>query len=400
MPVRRFRYTSPLVCFAACTWLFFSPGSVHANSESAELAILRGDYQAARKILEPIARQQRGGADAAYHQFNVARVSFANGDFRRAKRDCAKIKPLVGAKQADASATFWFHLCNARALLTNQRAALAEPEMKLAVEALGSKDFGLEHLHIALATVLIAEQRQEHKAAAEFAGQHLSAAAQSELSGDPSVPYLIVRLIIERAKNERSPKAQVGCYEEALRRMPNHPDALLGLGIAQANGELLRKAEQARPGWLEPLRHLAELTLASGKSAESFETAKRILKVEKHDATAIRIAALSAVALEDKSAWRRLGHALDIMPNDAQLLMAEARLLHQKGKHEDALEKLERVAALQTTKPQPYIECAKIAFATSRPRLAAGFLDQALKRDPRNAEAKELCKQTTCNLQK
>lgn len=254
----------------------------------------------------------------------------------------------------------------------------------------------MEHLHVALATLKLAALRGQNREAVAFANEQFTAIAQTDLPNDASVPFVLAALRIEQARSESTSVAKEKAYRAALALVPAHPDALYELGRLQADTALLRKASGARTKWLPPRRTLADVLLSRGDMTAALQAAREALQNEPNDPASLRIFALASESLGEKAAWERLGHALHAMPNDGELLMAEARLLHRKGEHEAALEKLERVAALQMANPTPYIECAKIALATSRPRLAGGYLDQALSRDPKNTTALGLCKKTNC----
>ena len=154
----------------------------------------------------------------------------------------------------------------------------------------------------------------------------------------------------------------------------------------------LEAAYRMDPSQSEPLKGLFDLATTQGREADALDALRKLAALEQHDRKIWRTLLEKLVAKKEWAEARRIGEGavfVDVTGGNTHVLYAKA--LAGDGAHERAVFELES-ALLCTMKPNEKAS-AHALLATElaglkRPSEARKHLDEALKLDPENADAK------------
>ena len=313
------------------------------------------------------AAQARGQSIEAL--YDVARVTFASGDYRRSRAAC---RPLL---QAEPNAAF-SNLCMARAFLVWRRAARAEEYVEKARQADPSNP--------ELYQVLGDMKRVQGDVAAS------KAAYVQVLQRDPNDPdahfglgqlYLIAP----------DPEAAEQQFRAALAHETDWPEALYELGRLASGGEaveLLKRAVAAKPKWTEARLALGAAQLAEGDIATAETLFREVLKANPNLPMAHSRLGMALGAKQDYAhAEAELKRGLSGLPNDPDAALALARVYSRTDRPEDAFDAYRQAAGLEPTGSRALVEAGTYALGLGRSALAQAFLEKALEHTPNSAIA-------------
>ncbi len=330
-------------------------------------ALLRaGRYRDAQASFRRAAQLSRGSVEALY---DVARVAFAQGDYRQAQTACRALSRY--------RTSALFHVCNARTFLVWNRSSRAFDEL---TEATNIDNNNFE----ALLALGDAHRIQSEAPQAEAAYRRASSANPSSAEPDLGLARLY-------ASANRSADATA-----ALRRALSHdatsPDVLFELGRSLGNTpearELLTRAVAARPTWADAQAALGEVLLANGEAEAAERAFTDAIRLNDRLATAHAGLGRAKAARGDlATAERELRRALELVPNSPTAARALADLFAQSNRPEDAFEQYRVAADLNPSDPRALLSATSLALTLHRDVLAAGFLDRLLEGDAELAPA-------------
>jgi tetratricopeptide (TPR) repeat protein len=333
-------------------------------------ALLRaGRYREAETQLQTAARLSRGSLEALY---DVARVAFAQGDYRAARRACGRLTT------ANRTATLT-RVCNARAFLVWNRSARAFEELEA---ALGAAPDDYEAL-VALGDA--------HRLRADVAEAEAAYRRATEQNPSAAEPHLGLGRLYAAAGRRAD---ALTALREAHARDASWPEVTYELGRVLEGAEaeqLLRSAAENRPGWADAHVALGARLLAGGDAAAARDQFQRAVELNRELAEAhegLGVAELRVGNLDAADA--ALARALELVPNSAGAALALANLQRVRGAHQLAFEQYQRAADIDPQSPVAMIRATRLAIALDRDVLASGFLDRVLEAHPNLAVAHAL----------
>lgn len=367
--------------------LAFTPGTAGAQHSSLEAlrsaaasrdpqAVLRlaralrraGHFDEAVRSVTPATR----GAARTEAVWELARIRFAQGDFRASQAACNQ---LPAGRNPRDPAGLQRHLCLARANLVWQRPALAERELAPARE--------VEPNNAELQLVTAEAARMSGRV------QDAEAAFRAAASAMPgrADPLLGLGLLQETA--QRFDEAEQS-YRRGLEADREDPAAALALGRfllrrrhqATAALPLLQQATTERPEWPEALVLLGDAQL-SGNQAQAalttFEQLARLAPNQPGTQSGLGRARLANNQLAPAEQALRL--AVQQVPNDAEAHAALAEVLGRTDRGEESLELWNRAIDLAPTDFEPRMRAAAQARSMAQTTRARGYIDRILADD-------------------
>lgn len=337
-----------------------------AQSAYARALLRAGRYREAESTFRRASQLSRGNVEALY---DIARVAFAQIDYRRAQTAC---RALTAHRTS-----VLFHVCNARTFLVWNRSSRAFDELR---EALNIDGNNFE----ALLALGDAHRIQSEVNDAEAA--YRRAASSNPSSAEPDLG--LARLYANANRRDDS----VAALRRALGKDGSSPDVLFELGRALGNTpearDLLTRAVAARPTWADAQAGLGDLLLESGDA----EAAERAFTeaIRLNDRLAGAHAGLGRAKLargDAAAAERELRRALELVPNSPSAARALADVFAQTSHPEEAFAQYLVAADLDPRDPRALLSATRLALQLQRDVLAAGFLDRLLEHDRELAPA-------------
>ncbi|MCX7807477.1 MAG: tetratricopeptide repeat protein [Deltaproteobacteria bacterium] len=338
------------------------PRNPEARHELGMALLRAGRFGEARRELEQAASLGRNAPELL---FDLARVAFAEGNYRNAIAVCKRLRRLHSASPLG-------HACEAWAELSRGRVALA----LYAIEKAG------DHPEAWLARA----EAHRLQGAWEEATQAFERARQSESTRDRAELGL-AKLYASRGRKEEA----IALLRQLLERDPENPDAAYELGRLVGGEEgrtWLMRAARARPAWPEAQTALGEAFLSASALDEAEAAFQQALSARPEHAPAL--SGLGRVQLARKEFSRAestLRRALALVPNDAQAALALADALAHLGRTEEAFENYRSAFSMDPRNPTPLLRAARLAIENKRDVLASGFLDSVLRHHPAHPEA-------------
>jgi tetratricopeptide (TPR) repeat protein len=339
----------------------------HAAQRALGIALLRaGRHREATRQLQRAAGLQRGSLEALY---DVARVSFAEGDHRASEAAC---RAMARAQKA-APLT---RVCEARSDLVWNRSARAFEALDAALAA----DAALYEGVLALGD---AHRLRAASTEAEAAYQRAIATRPTE-----AAPHLgLGRLFAATGRREDAVRA----LRRALELDGSDPEILFELGRLLANDEgreLLRRAVAGRPVWPEAQTSLGDalLTASQAEAAEAAYRAAVAARAE-HEPAHVGLGRALLARGDLPGAEASLRRALEIVQNDPAASLALGDVLARSERLEEAFESYRRAYGFDARNAEPMLRAAQLALAQNRDVLASGFLDSVLRNQPEQAQA-------------
>jgi tetratricopeptide (TPR) repeat protein len=196
-------------------------------------------------------------------------------------------------------------------------------------------------------------------------------------------------------------------YAEARRGHPHNIDVLRGfavlLGDMQRYDDAIgvwRRIASLRPSEIDPLVQIALLHSRAERVAEASLAATEILRREPNNVAANRLlGALYRRTKQFDAALNHLRTALAGAPNDLATLRLLGRIFSKTG-NQQGLEIWAKVASLDGSSLEPWLELGRLAAKLGRHQIAAEAFNQALKRDADHAEARQGLDRATALLQR
>lgn len=340
----------------------------YAAQRALGMALLRaGHYREATTQLQRAARLQARSLDALY---DVARVSFAEGDHHASEAACR----AMGRLQKAAVLT---QVCNARSDLVWNRSARAFEQLDAALAQ--------ESTHYE-ALLALGDAHRLRAAVSDSESAYQRAITARSTEADPHLG--LGRLY-----------AAAGRHDDAVRELraalaidATYPDVQYELGRALSGTPegraFLQQAVAGRPDWPEAETALGDAELAAG-SLDAAEAAYRAAIAARADhAPAHTGLGRVLVARSDfAGAEPELRRAIELVPNDPQAALALGDVLAHTEREEEAFEQYDHAADLDPHGSAALVRAAALAHAMRRDSLASAFLDRLLEGQPTVAAA-------------
>lgn|SRR5690554_609262 len=341
-----------------------APNDLNLQITYVEALIRAAEFGEAQAV---VSRALRRAPRSLALLLTEARIVFARGDLRNARRACAKLQRI----DARAIET---RLCVAEGFLALQRSARAFEELDALIRE------APERFDIRLARAEAMRQRMQFE---EAEAEYREAA---RLAPDDPRPTIGLGLLYEAAGRKTEARK---ILSEVSGEGELYPELLLALGrlssgLAARNA--LERANQARAKWPEALIALAQLDLEERRFGDAIKRFDAALKLDPYAALAHlgRGLALSATS-RDAEAREALSRALELAPTIARAHLELARIAARHGEIEDALEAYRRAADLDRANILPLLEAAALCIENGRPTFALAYLDRAREQEPESA---------------
>ncbi len=333
-------------------------------------ALLQAErYEEANRVLRAAMRLHGNSPEAA---FDVARVAFAQGDYRKARAACRQL-------ERHHRGHVLTKICRARAFLVWNRSGRAFEELEAAAQ------IDADHFELLLAL------GDAHRLRADVGEAERAYRRAIEIDGSRPEPHYGLGLLYSAARREAD---AVAAFRAAYALDPRDPDIRYQLGIRSRGDEarrLLEHAVRTRPRWAQALLALADLELAAGDHAAAREHYEAALDAAPNLATAhIGLGRVLIVQGEADAGERSLRRALELVPNSPEVALTLGELYESQGRHQDAFDQYRHAADLSPANPEGLLRAAALALHLDRDVLATGFLDRFLRGKPNHARALEL----------
>lgn len=323
-------------------------------------------FRDADRVLRTAARLQ---SDSIESLFEVAKVAFAQDDYRRSRAACR----LLERKSRNHVLT---HVCRARAFLVWNRSGRAFEELEAAMAVEG------DHFEALLA---LGDAHRLRAAVSES-----EAAYRRAIAADASrfEPHYGLGMLYSNARRD-APALQA--LRAAAAIQSNNPDLQYEIAIRVGGDEAKRLLEQAvvsRPEWVEALVALADLEQRAGDTAAARAHFETVLERQDTNAAAhIGLGRILLAAGEAEAGERSLRRALELVPSSPDVALALGELYESQNRTQDAFAQYRQAAALAPNAPVGLLRAAALALRLNRDVLATGFLDRYLQGKPNSAPA-------------
>ena len=333
------------------------------------IALLQaGNYREADTVLRGAARLTNNAIESLY---DVARVAFAQNEYREARSACRLLE------RADQNAPLT-HVCRARAFLIWNRSGRAFEELEAAAALPGAE---LE-TQLALGDAYrlrgdIAESETAYRAAIALD------ANRPEAHTGLGLLYLAAR------RNEDATRALRAAHSIDA----SDPDtnlALAGLVRGDEGRRLVAAALARRPGNTDAQILRAQLAQSANDLEEAEAAFRAALEGEASAAAYVGLGDVLLAKGDQDGAEVALQAALALVPSNAEVVISLGRLAESRGLPREAFQNYRHAADLNPGNPSGLLLAARLALSQRRATLATGFLDRLLQRHADLGAALEL----------
>jgi len=331
------------------------------------IALMRaGEFREADQVLRAASRLRRDSLEALY---DVARVAFAQEDYRKSRAACR----LLERESRSAVLT---HVCRARAFLVWNRAGRAFEELEAALAAEG------DHFEALLA---LGDAHRLRAAVSEAEDAYQRAIA---VHSDRPEPHYGLGLLYKNAR--RNPQA-IAALRRAMALDGDDPDVLYELATLLRGDEakaLLTRVVALRPRNAAALVALADAEREAGELDQAVERFRAVLEIDDRSAAAHRGLGLALLAQGNpEAAAEPLNRSLELVPNQPRVVLALGEMHEAAGRTQDAFNQYRHANDLDPRNPEGLLKAAALALRLDRDVLATGFLDRVLQVHRNNAQA-------------
>lgn len=340
-----------------------------ADAQLALGHVLRraGRFAEAATQMTKAARLRRGWEQGLY---DVARVYFDQGDYRRARTACGALARV--SKQGVAH-----HACMARTYLVWNRTdrALEEADAALAVDAQSA----LAHVARADAFRLradVAQAEPAYRRAAELAPQDVE-------------PHLgLGRLYAAANRRDDAVRA----FRRALELDGDNPEVAYELGRLLGNDAealaLLQRAVTGRPTWPQAQVSLGEALLRGGQNEAALAAFQQAVRLSDSLARAHLGIGNAQLALNrPQEAEAALQRSLALVQDLPETHMALGDVYARTERPEEALEAYRRSFDRDPSNPESLLRAARLCISLRRTTMAAAVLTRLLDAHATHAPA-------------
>lgn len=333
------------------------------------LALLQaGEYREADRVLRAASRLSSDSVESLY---DVARVAFAQNEYRQARSACR----LLERAERNAALT---HVCRARAFLIWNRSGRAFEELEAAQAASGA----VFETQLALGDA--------HRLRGEVAESETAYRAAIAASATRAEPHTGLGLLYLNARRSEDATRALRAAHSIDASDPATNLALAAIVRGDEGRRLVTAAITRRPGDVAAQVLLGQLAL----DAEDLDVAEAAFRAAlEGEPLAAAYVGLGDVLLakgDQDGAEAALQSALALVPSNAEVVLSLGRLAEARGQTRDAFYNYRHAADLNPGNPDGLLLAARLALSQRRANLATGFLDRLLQRHPNLGPALEL----------
>jgi tetratricopeptide (TPR) repeat protein len=342
-----------------------APRDAQAQRAYGRALIRAGRYDDAERQMKVLVKLEAESFESLYE---LARVRFEEGNYKKARAACHTMM-MKDSKQLLSQ------LCMAQAFLAWRRASRAEEHLDAALE--------VDPNHYETLLALGAAKRMEGAAAES------QAAYEKALQVNPTgaaAQLGLGRLQLASGK----PDAAKATLYKARELDPNDPELLYELGKLERGApavQLLDAALANRAGWPEATLALGHAKLQAGELAGARSLFEQVLKKGEDGGAIFGLAQILIAEGDLAKAEPLLKRAAELLPSEPGVALAQAKLYEKTERDEEAFAEYQRAATLNLKDPEPLVASGRLARRLKRTLLAGAFLDKAIERAPRHAQA-------------
>jgi len=342
-----------------------APRNAEAQRAYGRALIRAGRYDDAERQMKQLVKLQEESFESMYE---LARVRFEEGDYKKARAACHAMN-MKDSKQLLSQ------LCMAQAFLAWRRASRANEHLQAALA------IDPNHYETLLA---LGDARRMEGATADS-----QAAYEKALQVNPSSSAAHLGLGRLQLANNK-PEAARASLQKARELDPADPEVLYELGKLEKGAlavELLNSALAARVDFPEAVLALGHAKLANGELAGARTHFEQVLKKGEEGSAVFGLAQIALAEGDTAKAEPQLKRAAELLPSEQGVALALAKLYEKTNRDEEAFAEYQRAATLKLKDPEPLVASARLARRLKRTLLAGAFLDKAIERAPRHAQA-------------
>lgn len=187
-------------------------------------------------------------------------------------------------------------------------------------------------------------------------------------------------------------------YNDILKVVPEHPDALHFLGVASHQVghteraiELVEQSLEMVPGNPDALNNLANILRESGKLEKAEETYRKVLEfAPEHPETLINMATILRGLKQNQEAVEMIRKAIELHPENPEAWHNLGNIYRDQKMYEEALTAYTRSDELEPLTEDSSKEIAKILYQSGRQQDAVNALERLLERQPHDATARHM----------
>lgn len=330
------------------------------------IALIRAErFNEAERVMRAAARLQDDSLESLY---DVARVAFATGEYRKSRAACRALE----RKERNAVLT---RVCRARAFLVWNRSGRAFEELEAAIAA------DPNHFEAQLA-VGDANRLRHHVAEAEQAYRRAIS-----IDGQRYEPHHGLGQLYAQAGRDQE---AIAALRAAMQRDARVPQIWYQLATHVGGDEgrrLLARAVAERPEWVQALVALADLERAAGDAAARGHYESALQQDERNAAAHVGLGTMLVDAGELDAAEPHLRRALELVPNSPDVALQLGKIAERRDDFREAFAQYRHAADLAPSRPVGLLYAAALALRTNRDVLATGYLDRYLQVHANGARA-------------
>ncbi len=187
-------------------------------------------------------------------------------------------------------------------------------------------------------------------------------------------------------------------YNDVLKVVPEHPDALHFLGVAshqmgdsEAAIKLVERSLELAPGHPDALNNLANILRESGKLEKAEKTYREVLQfAPEHPETLVNMATILRELKQTDEAMQMIRKAIELYPENHEAWHNLGNIYRDQKMFEEALSAYTKSDELEPLSEDSSKEIAKILFESGRPQDAINALERLLERQPNDATARHM----------
>ncbi len=187
-------------------------------------------------------------------------------------------------------------------------------------------------------------------------------------------------------------------YNDILKVVPEHPDALHFLGVASHQLghsehaiELVERTLELVPDYPDALNNLANILRETGKLERAEETYRKVLEfAPEHPETLINMATILRGLKQNQEAVEMIRKAIELHPENPEAWHNLGNIYRDQKMYEEALTAYTKSDELEPLTEDSSKEIAKILYQSGRKEDAIGTLERLLERQPNDALAQHM----------
>ncbi len=187
-------------------------------------------------------------------------------------------------------------------------------------------------------------------------------------------------------------------YNDVLKVVPEHPDALHFLGVASHQLghtdraiELVEQSLEIAPDHPDALNNLANILRETGKLEKAEQTYRKVLGfAPDHPETLINMATILRGLKQTDEAMQMIRKAIEVHPENPQAWHNLGNIHRDQKNYDEAIEAYTKSDELEPLTEDSSREIAKILYQSGRQQDAINALERLIERQPDDATARHM----------